>query len=304
MLSKLMVRSLLFLSAAILSFAQPQASPKLEPEASAQLEPQLPSNANQYVREVIQREISVQDDDHTLWRYLKHREDEKGSNDRDVIQTREGQLSRVLLVNGQPLSAEDRRKDEERMLKLVTDPNERAKRQKREQADSDKALQMLKAIPDAFIFKYDGAENGLVRLTFHPNPKYDAPTRELQVFRSLSGKMWVDRKSRRLARIDGALFEDVTFGWGLLGRLNKGGTFAVVQKQVGPNHWEVVSTDVNMSGHAVIFKTINVRQHEILSDFRRIPDDVTMAQAYKMLENGGAVSANSQTGTAKTESVK
>lgn len=293
-----MWRSFLVISAVTLSLAQPQASAPLQPET------QLPQDPNQYVREVIEREINVQNNDHTHWRYLKHREDEKGSNDRDVIQTKEGQISRVLLVNGQPLGQEDRRKDEERILKLVTDPNERAKRQKREDADGEKALQMLKAIPDAFIFKYDGQADGLVHLTFSPNPKYDAPTRELQVFRSLSGKMWIDRKAGRLARIDGALFEDVTFGWGLLGRLNKGGTFNVVQKQVGSNHWEVVSTDVNMSGHAIIFKTVNVRQHEVLSDFRRLPDDLTMAQAYKMLETGGAVSAKSQSGTVKAESVK
>src|SRR5260370_33526940 len=104
------------------------------------------------------------------------------------------------------------------MKKLVEDAAERAKRQKRAKDDEDKGAQMLKAIPDAFIFKYDGAENGQVRVSFFPNPHYNAPTRELQVFRSMSGKMWIDRSGRRLARMDGSLFEDVTFGWGLLGR--------------------------------------------------------------------------------------
>lgn len=299
MLSRSILRSfLLSFCASTLLLAQAQGPAQQSPEE------QLPKNANQYVREVIQREISVEDNDHTHWRYLKHREDEKGSNDRDVIQTKEGQLARTLLINGKPLSAEERKKDEDRMRKLVTDPNERAKREKREKEDGDKAVQMLKAIPEAFIFKYDGTEDNLVRLTFLPNPHYDAPNRELQVFRALSGKMWIDHTARRLARIDGTLFEDVTFGWGLLGRLNKGGTFNVVQKQVGPNHWEVVSTDVNMSGHAVIFKSINVKQHEVLSDFRRMPDDLTISQAYEILEKGGAVSANSESGAPRPEGAK
>ncbi len=289
---------LVFLCACTLAFAQ---SHGLAPQQS---EAPLPQDATQYVREVIEREIRVESNDHTHWRYHIHREDEKGSNDRDVIQTKEGQLSRTVLINGQPLSQADQQKDQERMHKLVSDPNERAKRNKREKEDGDKAVRMLKAIPEAFVFKYDGLEDDLVRLTFTPNQNYDAPTRELEVFRALSGKMWIDRKAGRLARIDGQLFEDVTFGWGLLGRLHKGGTFNVVQKQVGPNHWEVVSTDVNMSGHAIIFKTINVRQHEVLSDFRRMPDDLTMAQAYQMLEQGGAVSANNESGTARTQSVK
>ncbi|HET7873585.1 MAG TPA: hypothetical protein VFL42_13795, partial [Terriglobales bacterium] len=142
------------------------------------------------------------------------------------------------------------------------------------------------------------------RLKFSPNPRYNAPTRELEVFRAMEGKMWIDRNARRMTQIDGKLTEDVTFGWGLLGRLHKGGTFKVVQKQVGPDHWEVISTDVNMTGHAVIFKTINVKQHEVLSDFRRMPDDITVAQAYEMLEKGGAVSANNQAAGRAAESTK
>jgi hypothetical protein len=267
-----------------------------------QAEAALPKDPNQYVREVIKHELACQDSDHTHWRYHLHREDEKGSSDRDVIQTREGQLSRTLLINGRPLTADQRQKDEDRMRKQVSDPGERAKREKREKDDGDKAEQMLKAIPDAFIFKYDGFDHGLVGLSFFPNPHYDAPNREMQVFRSLSGKMWIDPKARRLARIDGTLFEDVTFGWGLLGRLNKGGTFNVVQKDVGDNHWDIVSMDVNMTGHAVIFKSINVKQRQVLSDFRRVPDTLTISQAYELLERGeGAVSANNEPAAGKPQ---
>ena len=256
--------------------------------------PALPQDATQYVREVVKRQVAANDDDHSHWRYRIHREDEKGSQDRDVIDTKEGQLARTLTVNGQPLTPQQRASDDARMKKLVEDPAERAKREKRAKDDNDKATQMFKAIPDAFIFKYDGEENGQVRLTFFPNPHYDAPNRELQVFRSLSGKMWIDRAAQRLTRMDGSLFEDVTFGWGLLGRLNKGGTFSVAQRNVGDDHWEIVGLDVKMSGHAVIFKTINVKQMQRLTEFRRVSDDLTMAQAYQLLTKPEAVSAESQ----------
>jgi hypothetical protein len=47
-----------------------------------------------------------------------------------------------------------------------------------------------------------------------------------------------------------------------------------------------------MSGHALFFKNINVKQHEVKSEYRRMPDDLTMAQAYQLLEKDkGAVSA-------------
>lgn len=261
--------------------------------------PPLPQDATQYVRETIKYQMAADAADHTHWRYRIHREDDKGAQDRDVIDTKEGQLARTLLINGQPLTAEQRAADEARMKKLVEDAGERAKREKRAKDDEDKGLQMLKAIPDAFIFKYEGAEDGQIRLSFFPNPHYNAPTRELQVFRSLSGTMWIDRAGRRLSRLDGTLFEDVTFGWGLLGRLNKGGTFSVTQSRVGDDHWEIVSLDVKMAGRAVIFKTINVKQKQRFTNFRRVSDNLTISEAYQLLEQGeGPVSAGNQSGSA------
>jgi hypothetical protein len=289
-------RVVIFLASASLAVAWAQG-----PAPAQETLPPLPQDATEYVRDIIHHQLEAEAADHTHWRYRIHREDEKGSQDRDVIDTKEGQIARTLFINGQPLTPEQRAADQARMKKLVEDSGERAKRDKRAKDDEDKLTQMVKAIPEAFVFKYDGAENGQVRLTFFPNPHYDAPNRELQVFRALSGKMWIDRADRRLARMDGALFEDVTFGWGLLGRLNKGGTFSVTQGRVSPDHWEVVSLDVRMSGHAVIFKSINVKQLQRLTDFRRVSDSLTISEAYQLLEKGEhPVSADNQPGPAKS----
>lgn len=244
----------------------------------------LPSDANQFVRQMVESELKAEDSDHTHWMYRLHKEDEKGAQDRQVIETKEGSLAKTLLINGQPLTPEQRTNDEDRMKKLVSDPEERARRERRAKQDEDKARQLLKAIPDAFIFKYDGEDGELTRLTFVPNPNYSPPTRELTVYHAMKGKAWVDHKAGRLAMIEGQLTEDVNFGWGLLGHLDKGGTFKVVQKNVGENHWDTVLLDLNMQGRAVIFKTLTVKQKQILSDFKRVPDDLSISQAYDMLQ--------------------
>jgi hypothetical protein len=274
-------------------------------QTTADTLPPLPKDANQLVKDVIKHQLEADAADHTHWRYRIHREDEKGSQDRDVIDTKDGQIARTLLINGQPLTPEQRSADESRMKKLVEDPSERAKRDKRAREDEDKGVQMFKAIPDAFIFKYEGAENGQVRLSFFPNPHYNAPTRELQIFRSMSGMMWIDRAALRMSRLDGSLFEDVTFGWGLLGRLNKGGTFSVAQSRVADDHWEIVALDVKMAGHAVIFKTINVKQVQRITGFHRVSDKMTISEAYQLLEKGeAAVSAGNEAGSREALSQK
>jgi hypothetical protein len=272
--------------------AQNRSTPVQHAQVEQKNSPELPADPNQFVREAIYHSIEAENNDHTHWRYLFHREDEKNNYDRDVVETRDGELARTIFIHGQPLTSEERQKDEERMRKLVSSEEERAQRAKRLKEDGEKAEQMFKAIPDAFNFKYDGKEDGLVRLTFYPKPDYDPPNRDLKVFRSMSGTVFIDPKEHRLARIDGRLFEDVTFGWGFLARLHKGGTFRVTQREVAPGHWEIVGLDVNMSGHAIFFKNINVKQHEVKSEYRRMPDDLTMAQAYQLLEKDkGAVSA-------------
>src|SRR5215470_10498681 len=270
-------KGLLFLLAALVAVSASD-------QKSASAETPLPSDTNQLVREMVQRELDAENNDHSHWRYRLHKEDESAAQDRDVIETKEGSLARTLLINGKPLTPEQRSKDEERMKKLVDDPAERAKREHRAKQDEQKARDLLRAIPDAFLFRYDGMDGELTRLAFSPNPHYSPPTRELMVYHAMTGKLWVDRAAVRLAMIEGHLTEDVKFGWGLLGHLDKGGTFKVIQKNVGDNHWDTVYLDVNMQGRAIIFKTINVREKQVFTDFRRVPDDMTIARAYEMLQ--------------------
>lgn len=238
--------------------------------------------------------MAAQAHDHTRWRYHYHREDEKNNSDRDVIDTSEGSLARVVLLWGRPLTAEERQKDEERMRRQVNDVEERSRISKRNKEDDDKVVKMLRAIPKAFIFKYEGEENGVVRLSFVPNPRYEPGSMEQKVFRSLKGTVYIDSAQKRLAGVEGTLFEDVNFGWGILGHLNKGGTFKVTQKDLGDGHWEIGSEEVNMVGRAVLFKNITRKQKEIFTNFRRMPDSITLSQAFDILEkeSGSAVSSS------------
>jgi hypothetical protein len=242
----------------------------------------LPVDAGAFVREVIGNELNAQKNDRTRWSYHLYHEGERGNQDRQVIETARGNIARTMLQNGKPLDAADRARDDQRLRGLASDPAEQAHREKRERDDAQQAQDLLQSFPDAFLYQYDGEEDGLVRLAFTPNPKYTPPNRKLAVFHSLAGRLWADRSAMRLARIEGRLFEDVNFFLGL-GHLDKGGTFKVVQKDVGEGHWEVVSMDINMRGRAVFFKNVNVRQKQTLDGFRRVGDDLTFMQAYEML---------------------
>ena len=151
---------------------------------------------------------------------------------------------------------------------------------------------MFKILPDVFVFSYAGRQGDLVTLTFSPNPNFQPPSLEARVFHGMQGEMTVDTKQERLAALSGHLMEDVKFGGGLLGHLDKGGKFEVRQTEVAPGQWEMTVLVVDMKGKALLFKTIGVHETENHSDFHRVPDDLTLAEAAGMLNRQIVVADN------------
>jgi len=89
--------------------------------------------------------------------------------------------------------------------------------------------------------------------------------------------------------LDGTLTSAVQFWGGVLGYLDQGGTFVFRQKDVGAGHWEMTDISVQMNGKALFLKTSAVREKEIHSDFRQLPETTTLKQAANFLEaNDGA----------------
>ena len=83
---------------------------------------------------------------------------------------------------------------------------------------------------------------------------------------------------RRIARIDGTLFREVSFGWGIFGHLDKGGHFRVQQADVGDGSWEITAMDLKITGKILMFKSISMISDETLSDFRRVPDTLYICE--------------------------
>ena len=73
----------------------------------------------------------------------------------------------------------------------------------------------------------------------------------------------------------------------------------MAQRQVGDDHWEFVALDVKMSGHAVIFKTINVKQLQRITGFHRVNDNMTISEAYQLLEKGETTVSAENEGSAQ-----
>jgi hypothetical protein len=125
----------------------------------------------------------------------------------------------------------------------------------------------------------------LVKLEFTPNPAYLPPTKVEQVLEGMRGYLLIDSTARRIAMIDGTLFRDVSFGWGIIGHLDKGGHFRVQQADVGDGDWEITAMSLKITGKILMFKGISMVSDETFSDFHAVQEDLTFTKAVDMLKN-------------------
>jgi len=245
------------------------------------------------VKRTVQNEIKSNPDD-TKFMFRVRRETPRGSQTRLMVQTKEAIAAVTVAINDRPLSPQQIHAEEERLQHLMEHPEELSKKRKQERDDAERVTRIMKALPDAFLYEYAGTEQGrlgigkegdeLVRLTFRPNPDYNAPSRVEQVLTGMQGTILIDKPKLRIARIDGTLAKQVGFGWGMLGHLDRGGHFLVEQGDLANNHWEITHMDLSFTGRLLLFKGLNIKSNEVYDDFHRVPSDLTFAQGVELLK--------------------
>ncbi len=258
---------------------------------------QKDASANELLSKAVDSELKGQSNDHSHWMYQVTANDPGKKQVKWIVETSEGDLARLSSVNGRPITAEEQKQEDQRIQNLVQKPADRKKQQRAQQEDARQTEDLFKMLPDAFNAKFGERKNGLVEILIQPNPNFHPSSHEAEVFHTMEGRILIDEKQNRLAEIEGHLIHPVKFYGGLLGHLDQGGTFHVKQSEVGPGYWEVTLLHVDMRGKALFFKTISVQQDEVRSNFRRVSDNLTFAQAAEELQKqcAGQVTANNNT---------
>ncbi len=285
-------------------------SPKgARPQASATQDSLSPI---ELVRAAVANEVAAANDNSIKHMFRSRKQTPQGSQTRLYVETRDAMAGMTITYNDKPLAPEQMHDEEGRLMGLVGNPEQLRHKHSQEQETGDRTLRIVKALPYAFLYDYDGDEKGaadlgkdgarLVRLKFRPNSSYQPPSRVEQVLEGMQGFVLIDSTARRIARIDGTLFKEVSFGWGILGHLDKGGHFLVEQRDVGDGSWDVSRMSLSFAGKILFFKSIAIKSDEVFSDFRRVPADTTFAQGVEMLKAEEATLAgNHQSGIAATD---
>jgi hypothetical protein len=248
------------------------------PACSHQHEP-----ASQLIREVVYNELRDHDT-HSFWRYWIEQHTQDSTRLQEEVETADGPVSRLLQTNGHPPDVESRKEEQARLEKLLDSPQELASHRKDYLDDEIHIALVMSMLPDAYLFEYAGDENGCHHVRYRPNPTYVPGTVEARIIHSMMGDLWIDARFRRLSRLEGHLDENVDFGFGLLGRLDKGGWFRMQRIQVSPTEWKTQQLEIHLSGRAFVLKTIARETSELRGGFVAVPAGITLSQGMSILD--------------------
>lgn len=251
-------------------------------------------SAHELVRRAVENELKSADSN-LRYTYRERKQTPNGSSLKQVAETKDGEVSYLLMMNDQPLTDEQRRIEDGKSQKILNSPDEQRRRLKEQKEDERRANNIVKALPDAFIYEFEGPsdEPHVAKLRFRPNPTFNPPDRETQVLKGMAGDMYIDTAATRMKRLDGTLVDDVNFGWGIFGKLHKGGHFEIRESDVGDGNWQVTYSNLDFTGKVLLFKKLRIKETKEMSGFRRIPENLSYSEGFELLrkENQQKVSA-------------
>ncbi|MFZ0955639.1 MAG: hypothetical protein WAN60_04805 [Candidatus Sulfotelmatobacter sp.] len=250
---------------------------------------------NELVRQAVAAEVAAFQDPSVKHQFLSRKQTPHGSQTKLYVETRDAMAGMVIAYDDRPVTDAELAGEQAHLQGLLDQPEQLRHKQAQEKEVTDRFVRILKAMPDAYIYEYDGTETAtadvgkagtpLVLLKYRPNPNYTPPSHiSEQALAGMQGTILIDVECHRIARIEGSVFKDVNFGWGLLGRLDKGGHFLVAQTDVGDGSWEITRMTLSFTGKLLLFKSFSMVSDEVLSDFHRVPASMTFAQGVDLLK--------------------
>jgi hypothetical protein len=128
-------------------------------------------------------------------------------------------------------------------------------------------------------------EDDAWKIDFRPDPGYSPSGMEERVLHGMSGWLMVDQKQMRLRHIEGRLPQDLSIGFGLV-NVHAGSNF-LTSKAPYLGQWRTVRVVSDIRAKAALFKTIARNTDVSRTDFARVDNNLTVAQAAALVQHPG-----------------
>jgi hypothetical protein len=248
-----------------------------------------PAQAQALVGRALATELRDARDQNHPMRYRLRKSSPRLTTTKEIVETRDGDVARMVSVFDKPLSQADEQKEQARLDALMSNPNLQKHRKQGEDQDFGIVLKLLRMLPKAFLYEYAGATAGpagpVEKFTFRPNPQFSPPDLETQALTAMTGEIRIDAAQERVTRLEGHLQQDTNYGWGVLGKLDKGGWIVLDQADVGANQWRIVRFQMAMNLR-ILFKNKSSDTTEEMTQYLPVPLGIDYRRAIQMLRDG------------------
>jgi hypothetical protein len=193
---------------------------------------------------------------------------------------------KLVAKDGQPLSPDEARKEEQRVAKAVREHKERqsaqaaAKQRKpAEKGDGDDdevtASDLLRLC--RFVNPRREEFRGQLTLAYDFEPRPDAKPRGRAEswIRKMGGRVWIDEHARRLLRLDAQVNESLKVGGGVVISVRPGSSLVFEQALVNDEVWLPTYAKIDISARFLLLKGVKQQQTVRFSDYRKFAVDTS-----------------------------
>ena len=256
-----------------------------EPQASLP-----PGTPDSWVEAAVRSELAlIQDDKHPM-RFLMRIVNRKGDTTRDIIESAQGNVARLIQRDGKPITATEDKDERSRLNDILASPKDFLKHQERDGEGRTYALQLIKLLPQAGLYSYTpgqpqapNATAPQVVIDFHPNPAFHPPTMVSELLTGFKGRVWIDPQTKTVTRIEGDVIRPVNFGWGLVARVYPGGHIEFEQTLVEGKRWIYSHLDMNVTIREIMLRTVNEKTKMGAWNFKLLPAPINFQDAVREL---------------------
>jgi hypothetical protein len=184
-------------------------------------------------------------------------------------------FEQLLEHNGRPPSAEEQRKQQQKLDKLKREtPEQRATRLRKQ----DEERSFIREVPAAFDFQLIGEEvvNGMPAYVLQatPRPGYEAHGRYGRMMSKVEGKLWIDKQDSGWIKVDGQVTQPFSMGL-FLARVLRGSRITMEQTRVADKLWMPERIEVRAAAKLFFVKSLVIDRILTYSDYRSVPKSVS-----------------------------
>jgi hypothetical protein len=200
----------------------------------------------------------------------------------------EERWERLISEDGRPVPQEELAKQDRERLKranemaqrLADNPTQERARQEREyqkaRRERDEAVSDIFTV---FDIRMTGREavDGHDTIAFSLTPRRDASarTREGKQMRHFRLRAWVSEDDHELVKLDAEAIDALSFGFGVIARLNKGAQLTFVRRKINGEVWLPAVVDYSGSARVGLIATLRRRGTSEFSSYRKYSVDTS-----------------------------